>query len=299
METRQATVSKVRSRSDSGWTVLVMDERDPRTGKNLSWVGVIEEDVQYGDTIQASGEFTVHDKFGAQFKIEQILSVLPQSADGQLAWLASELPGVGPVIAKRLVEAFPGEELWNALAFNDPRLGALPGLTAEKAAEICAAYVAAAQSKEIVSKLVDLGLSINDAKRVWRTLGKGAAKIVEEDPYELMEVERITFDKADLVARRAGLEATDPRRARGYARHLLTEEAGKGHCYVDREALFATIRTITPDGERAIMESKRFVVEGDRVWLKDYWSAEVEIAMWAREPMAAVTVVAFENEDEE
>jgi len=83
------------------------------------------------------------------------------------------------------------------------------------------------------------------------------------------------------VARRSGLEATDPRRARGYARHLLTEEARNGgHCYADKDALFATIRTITPEGEQAIAESKRFVIEGDKVWLEDYWSAENMIAAW-------------------
>jgi ATP-dependent exoDNAse (exonuclease V) alpha subunit len=272
--TKQATVSKVRSRNDAGWSVLVMDDRS-------IWTGVFDEAVQYGDTISASGYDTCHVKFGKQFKIEQVVSVLPKSADGQIAWLASELPSIGPERAKVLVETF-GAGLWNVLALNPPELAQVPGLTPEKAAAISQAYLAAQASKEVVSKLVDLGLSITDAKRVWGALGAKTLEVVENDPYELMDVSRITFDKADLVARTFGIPKNDPRRARGYARKILSDEAEDGHCYADLEAVMIALRTICPAPEEAITASKRFVIEGDRLYLAKYHEAEVLIAAWVK-----------------
>jgi len=273
METRQAVVTKIRSRNDAGWTVLVTDNVTP------TWVGVIEEDVQYGDTIQVSGEQTQHPKWGRQFKVEQVVSILPKSSDGKLSWLASTLPSIGPARAKLLVEAF-GDALWDTLHLNLPGLAELPGIGAKKAAEISAAYIVSMASKEVLIHLVDLGLSVPDAKRVYGEFGARTREIIETDPYVLMDVSRISFEKADLVARTLGLSEADPRRALGYARNLLQKDASDGHCWADTSAILSTLQTICPDPEPVIRASKRFVEHEGRLWLKEYWDAEVDIANW-------------------
>ena len=68
--------------------------------------------VSPGEVLQLKGEWHNHPKFGEQFKIISYESVVPATVKGIERYLGSGLiKGIGPVMAKRLVDKFALETL--------------------------------------------------------------------------------------------------------------------------------------------------------------------------------------------
>ena len=63
--------------------------------------------LQRGEEVEIEGEFYNHPKYGYQLKVDNIKSILPDTAEGILAILSNGfLPHVGKTTAKRLVDEF-------------------------------------------------------------------------------------------------------------------------------------------------------------------------------------------------
>ena len=60
-----------------------------------------------GETLRVHGRWSHHPKYGEQFKVERYESIVPATVTGIQKYLGSGMiKGIGPVFAKRLVEAF-------------------------------------------------------------------------------------------------------------------------------------------------------------------------------------------------
>jgi len=68
--------------------------------------------IKAGEVLDLWGEWSNHSKFGHQFKIDRLKSVMPATAVGIEKYLGSGLiKGIGPVMAGRLVKKFGVETL--------------------------------------------------------------------------------------------------------------------------------------------------------------------------------------------
>ena len=68
--------------------------------------------IAEGEEVKLSGYFTSHPQYGHQFKALTCERNLPATANAILKYLSSgALKGVGPVIARRLVERFGDDTL--------------------------------------------------------------------------------------------------------------------------------------------------------------------------------------------
>jgi len=116
---------------DSGFTVLavsVEDELITLVGKTS---GVAE-----GEEITAEGHYDVHPRFGHQFKADVILRTLPTTSNAILKYLSSgAIKGIGPAIARRLVDRFRDSTL-EVMEKQPERLAEVRGISADKARAI-------------------------------------------------------------------------------------------------------------------------------------------------------------------
>lgn len=214
---------------DSGWGILHVragsgDTETKVTGTPLG--------VKLGDTIEATGRWDDHPRFGRQFKAQSIRTVIPSDSAGAIGWIASHMPGIGRKRAAQLVAAHGLPKIWEVLA--DPaELAELPGINARRAETIAAEYAEKQSGREEAVELRGWGLTdgqINTVRNAW---GRDAIKKLRADPYLLIEeVRGFGFKRADAVAQRMGLAADHPSRIDAAILHLLTEAEGAGHCYV-------------------------------------------------------------------
>lgn len=88
--------------------------------------------MDQGETIEASGEYTTHQIYGKQFKIEHYTIVPPSDEESVERYLASgAVKGVGQALAKRIVKAF-GEDTYRIIEEEPERLAEVKGISLKK-----------------------------------------------------------------------------------------------------------------------------------------------------------------------
>ena len=194
--------------------------------------------VREGEELSLGGRWVEHPKFGRQFEAVEVEVRPPGTEAGLLKFLSSGMvKGVGPVMARRMVERF-GKKTLDVLDRQPRRMLEVEGIGPKRLKEIVDAWRAQEGLRRGMVFLQGLGLGSALALKACRTLGDDVAKIVEADPYQLAIVVRgIGFATADRVARSMGFSEDSPLRIRAGLWHVLTMAGDDGHAFSWSEEL--------------------------------------------------------------
>jgi len=227
----------------SGWSVLKVA---PFRGYGqVETVTVHQTRVFAGATMEFTGTWTVHPKFGRQFKARFAAELKPASAGALEKYLGSGLiKGVGPKIARRIVRHFGARTL--AVFEEDiEQLTAVPGIAAKKLAMIKAAWVEHRAIRDVMIFLQSHGVSTLFAVRIFKQYGDRSIALVQENPYRLaQDFYGIGFFTADRVALSLGLLPDSEVRVRAAIRHVLSAARELGHCYLSREQIASQVEEL-------------------------------------------------------
>jgi exodeoxyribonuclease V alpha subunit len=152
-------------------------------------------------------------------------------------------PGVGRTLAEALADAgITGPD--DVTATN---LTALPRVGPARAGRLLSGWIGAAHVYEVARLVVPAGLPARVAGRAAEAFGDGAARLLREDPWRLLELPDMKVVEVDRVAVAAipGVRRDDPRRGRALVGHLLGRAARDGHT-VQPAAL--VLAALTADG---------------------------------------------------
>lgn len=190
--------------------------------------------VVAGDLIEASGHWN-DGKYGWEFKAIAAVPIVGATRQALHAYL-SRFSQVGPRRAELILQHFGTRENVLKILEKEPeKLAEIPGLTAERAKEIGAEYLKDTELREVAMWLAELDLGETLTANILREWGVEAAVIIKDDPYELMSLPGIGFQRADSLAReKFGVAVDDPRRAAAAVLYLLDEEEhgfGGGHTW--------------------------------------------------------------------
>ncbi len=123
---------------DNGWAVLKVLPFDSPNRRET--VVVHQTRVFAGATMEFTGTWTVHPKFGRQFKAVHAKEDKPATASALEKYIGSGLiKGVGPKTAKKIVTHFKGETL-DIFEGDINRLIEVPGIAKKKLAMISEAW---------------------------------------------------------------------------------------------------------------------------------------------------------------
>jgi len=232
----EGVVEDVRILGQHYWGKLVLDmggDVAPVVG-NMSGIGI-------GDSVLVEGFWTTHDRFGRQIKAQTIQAIRPRTESGAIAWMRSRLPNVGPERAKRMVDHFGGvDEFWKMVELSPARLTEIPGITAERAEQIVAAYDEHRATRDRDVRLRSLGLTGNQIGRLTAEWGEGVdiEKRLKADPYQVIGTIRgFGWQRADTIARAAGFPHDAPSRIVAALQHSMDEACAAGHTYLPLEKL--------------------------------------------------------------
>lgn len=221
VETREAVLKRIKwERPGNAWKLLQMTN-------GQTWKGAVG-DVLPGAFLKAEG-VEVTDNFGLAFEVKTLLSSVLKGAAGVEAWMTYRMPEIGAVRARALVERF-GEDLGATILNTPAALATVPGITMERATAIQTAYLGYQDELAWVPKLVNNGLQMAHALATFKAHGVGLEQVLDTDPYVLVDVEGLSFEVVDALARRLGMSEKDPRRMRAWVRNMLEEDLDEGHC---------------------------------------------------------------------
>lgn len=228
IETLRGVVLRVTFRSEeSGYTVLRL-----QTGKHdTETVAGVMQKISEGETIECSGAWVNDPKWGLQFHPATVKTVQPETSEGIVKYLSSGLvKGIGPVLARKLVDKF-GEKTFDVIENYPWKLKEISDIGPKRAASIVENFREQKVIADIMSFLMEHGLGVNRAYRIFKTYGNDAIAKIKDNPYRLsMDIWGIGFTLADEVAQKLGISPLSEKRARAGLHFTLEEMAGSGHC---------------------------------------------------------------------
>ncbi|MGI6657817.1 MAG: ATP-dependent RecD-like DNA helicase [Dethiobacteraceae bacterium] len=201
--------------------------------------------VQEGDELTIWGKKVNHPTYGSQIKMERYEKAMPATKSALIDYLSSGLiKGVGPVLAKRLVETFGTDVL--DIAMSEPiRLTEVKGISENKAEVISASITESIAFQQALSFLMPLGVTPKTALKAYKRWGGGTTARIQENPYCLTDLKMIGFTQADEIAQKLGIAPTSPFRIQAAILHTLRQASIRaGHCYLPTEELIRETLTM-------------------------------------------------------
>ena len=280
---------------ESGYAVAVLERSDQPARERITVVGTLAG-LEVGAGLRLHGRFERHPRYGQQFRVEDYETVRPASVAALERYLAAEIKGVGPALARRIAEHF-GETLAAVLDETPERLREVRGLGAVVAARIVAAWRDSSGLRELAVFLRGNGIAAAHARRIHKIYGRNSLDVVRDDPYVLAHtVTGIGFRTADAMAQRLGIPKNSIQRARAAVIFLLERMADEGHVFAPFDYLehqFGAGLEMDPalaaDAVAGLCESNEIVAEdvgdeGNRaIYLHRLHDAETNVARRLRQ----------------
>ena len=182
-----------------------------------------------GESLVCYGTWTRHEQWGRQMQVARYDVVRPATAFAIEKYLGSGMiKGIGPVMAKRIVDKF-GEDALDVIETKPRKLLDISGIGEKKLDRIQQAWQDQREVKNIMLFLQSHGVSPAYAVKIYKTYGSKAIAVVEKNPYQLAaDIYGIGFKSADKIARALGIAEDDPRRIQAGVVYVLNEAVESG-----------------------------------------------------------------------
>jgi exodeoxyribonuclease V alpha subunit len=191
-----------------------------------------------GEMLVCEGRWSAHREYGRQFLLQRYATTRPASLFAIEKYLGSGLiKGVGPVMARRMVEHFQLETL-DVIDQDPKKLLRVEGIGSRRVEMIQRAWHEQREIRNVMLFLQDKGVSATYAVKIYKKYGDQSIQVVESNPYRLAEdIWGIGFKTADKIARQLGVPEDSVQRLEAGILHTLSEATDFGHMYLPEPVL--------------------------------------------------------------
>ena len=235
METITGFVEHIVYRNEeNGYTVLNLASNEE---DEVTCVGVFQM-ISEGESLELTGEYTVHPSYGPQFKVQQYSIKAPEDIASIERYLGSgAIKGVGAALAARIVRKFK-EDTFRIIEEEPERLAEIKGISERKAQEIAQQTEEKRELRKAMIFLQNYGISLSLAVKIYQTYQLDMYRIIQENPYRMAEnVTGVGFKIADEIAHRVGIHLDSDFRIRSGIMYVLQQASLEGHTYLPEELL--------------------------------------------------------------
>lgn len=235
METITGFVEHIVYRNEeNGYTVLNLASNEE---DEVTCVGVFQM-ISEGESLELTGEYTVHPSYGPQFKVQQYSIKAPEDIASIERYLGSgAIKGVGAALAARIVRKFK-EDTFRIIEEEPERLAEIKGISERKAQEIAQQTEEKRELRQAMIFLQNYGISLSLAVKIYQTYQLDMYRIIQENPYRMAEdVTGVGFKIADEIAHRVGIHLDSDFRIRSGIMYVLQQALLEGHTYLPEELL--------------------------------------------------------------
>ena len=203
-------------------------------------VGVMP-DISEGEKLNIWGDWETNPKYGRQFKVMEYTVVVPSGGADLERYLASgAIRGIGPKTASRIISAF-GDDASDVMENHPEWLSQIPGITLKRAREISKEFKEKSDVRAVITFFRGfLGPSMT--MKAYRHFGRNVIETAKTAPYRFCdEIEGISFEKADRMAEKIGIDRNTPERISSGLRYVLRSYTSKeGHTCLPENLLLSS-----------------------------------------------------------
>ncbi|MBM7649017.1 exodeoxyribonuclease V alpha subunit [Bacillus ectoiniformans] len=279
-------------RNDSNlYTVLrirVTETNDDYPEKEAVVTGYFPQ-IQDQEVYTFYGQFKDHPKFGRQFHAKHAQKEVPQTKQGVITYLSSDLfKGIGKKTAETIVETL-GERAIAKIIENPSLLDEVPRLPKEKAQSLYDTLMEHQGLEQVMVALNQYGFGPQLSMKIYQAYQDQAIEIIQKNPYKLVEdVEGIGFGRADELGAQVGLSGQHPDRIKAGILFTVEQQClQEGHCYLEAELLLKQVKELLEKGGKeridfeciadqliALEQEKKVIGEDQRVFLPSLYYSE-------------------------
>lgn len=235
------------------------------------------------------GEFKQHPKFGLQFHATHFRKDIPQTRQGVVAYLSSEMfKGIGNKTAEKIVDTL-GENAISKILNQPSLLDSVPKLPPEKAKMLYDTLMEHQGLEQVMVALNQYGFGPQLSMRIYQVYKEETIETIRKNPYQLIEdIEGIGFGRADELGYQLGISGSHPDRIKAGCLYILEKESlQNGHVFFHYTDLLVQVKQLLEENQRdqievsdisnemmKLGEEDKLVVEDKRIYLPSLYFAE-------------------------
>lgn len=235
------------------------------------------------------GEFKQHPKFGLQFHATHFRKDIPQTRQGVVTYLSSEMfKGIGNKTAEKIVDTL-GENAISKILNQPSLLDSVPKLPPEKAKMLYDTLMEHQGLEQVMVALNQYGFGPQLSMRIYQVYKEETIETIRKNPYQLIEdIEGIGFGRADELGYQLGISGSHPDRIKAGCLYILEKESlQNGHVFFHYTDLLVQVKQLLEENQRdqievsdisnqmmKLGEEDKLVVEDKRIYLPSLYFAE-------------------------
>ncbi|MBU8879500.1 ATP-dependent RecD-like DNA helicase [Bacillus sp. FJAT-29790] len=235
------------------------------------------------------GELKDHPKFGVQFQANHFRKDIPQTKQGVVNYLSSELfKGIGKKTAERIVETL-GEDAITRILNQPSLLEKIPRLPPETAKSLYDTLMEHQGLEQAMIALNQYGFGPQLSMKIYQAYKELTVETIQKNPYKLVEdIEGIGFGRADELGYQLGISGSHPDRIRAACLYILEMESMQaGHVYMEARELLHSVKKLLEENKRdeidyseisneiiKLEEEGKIKVEEQRLYLPSLYFSE-------------------------
>ncbi|MDN5324054.1 MAG: exodeoxyribonuclease alpha subunit, partial [Clostridia bacterium] len=288
----------------NGWSVLRVEDEE---GQMFTAVGNMPS-LRTGDKYEFTGFWKEHPQYGRQLAFTDCKVILPEGKQGATAYLTTLTYGIGPVKAKKIVDAL-GDNALQVIIQDPSKLYELDFVTQQQAQDIVEKLTQNTVLAELSALICKQGVTPALAAKIYAQYGSKSIEVVKENPYVLAdEIWGVGFKRADAVAQSIGVKPNSPYRIEAALKFMLKDAGQEGHVYMRPRDTVSEMDNLLGKGHgisipeiseaaQRLIERGEIIREGDAMYSKTMYKAEVTLARNMR-MLAKMEPKEVENIDE-
>ena len=227
---------------ETSWAVIAVRAN----GKHFNANGVLPQ-VSPQQTLNATGSWQEHPRYGRQFAISTAYPSKSYTADGIFKYLSSgKFKGIGKVTARKIVDTF-GDETMKILNHDSQQLYKVPKVSKKIIDGLVEVWKNSRTEAEVLAALSDLHIPLHLGHKIIEEYKDRTLDIVQRDPYKIpFDIKGFGFQVADNVGLSLGMKEDSIERIRGAIGYFLQTNERSGHCYMTESRLVYEIEKNLP-----------------------------------------------------
>lgn len=208
------------------------------------------------DTYIFYGELKDHPKFGLQFHASHFRRDIPQTKQGVINYLSSELfKGIGKKTAESIVQTL-GDNAISKILNTPSLLDSIPKLPPDKAKQLYDTLMEHQGLEQVMIGLNQLGFGPQLSMKIYQMYKEQTMEIIQNNPYKLVEdIEGIGFGRADELGAQLGITGNHPDRIKAACLYTLEQDCmHNGHVYIEAEELLIKVKGLLEDNQHGIID---------------------------------------------
>ncbi len=224
-----------------------------------------------GQVLKLSGDWETHPKYGRQFKAAGYSVGLPAEIHGIEKYLGSGLiKGIGPEMAKRLVERF-GIKALDVIERSPDDLLGVEGIGEKRLQMIIRAWEDQREIRDVMIFLQGHGVSTGYSAKIFKQYGQNAIRVVRENPYRLAsDIFGIGFLIADRIAEKVGISKDALIRAEAGILHVLEKISDEGHLFLPHDQLLDRAEALLEIDHAALEKAVSNLTASGRIVVEEF-----------------------------